>query len=197
MSAAKSHHDYNYITEFQIWRGNREFECQFFSMSQPPLDLIYVGTNTTNATSSHLELCYVGTITPNTKPLTRPVESSKHNEKDIHHCHNHHRDNLIIPMTTNTENPKSRGAIKGKIIGKAWNRTRNKHCHATLICISKVTIKGRYAISRRFIRKNDPIKLCKKLTEKLMMTGYKSNIIRIKLDKYPLHRRIYFPTFIE
>ena len=29
------------------------------------------------------------------------------------------------------------------------------------------------------------------------MTGYKSNIIRFKMDKDPLQRRIYFLTFID
>ena len=28
MSAAKSDHDYNYKTEFQIWKENKEFELQ-------------------------------------------------------------------------------------------------------------------------------------------------------------------------
>ena len=30
MSVAKSDHDYNYKTDFEIWRDNQEFECQFF-----------------------------------------------------------------------------------------------------------------------------------------------------------------------
>ena len=33
VSEAKSDHDYNYKTEFQIWKENKEFERQFFSMS--------------------------------------------------------------------------------------------------------------------------------------------------------------------
>ena len=45
--------------------------------------------------------------------------------------------------------------------------------------------------------KNDPIKLCKKLTEKLLTTTYKSKIIKFKLDKDLLQRRIFFLTFLE
>ena len=33
MSAAKSDHDYNYKTEFQIWKENKEFERQNISIS--------------------------------------------------------------------------------------------------------------------------------------------------------------------
>ena len=46
-------------------------------------------------------------------------------------------------------------------------------------------------------RKNDPIKLCARLTAKLMTTVYKSKIIRLKIDKDPLQRQIYFLTFVE
>ena len=52
-------------------------------------------------------------------------------------------------------------------------------------------------VQRRAIRKNDPIKLCARLTEKLLTEAYKSNIIRFKLDEDPLQRRIYFVTFVE
>ena len=46
-------------------------------------------------------------------------------------------------------------------------------------------------------RKNDPIRLCATLTEKLLTTAYKSNIIRFKMDEDPLQRRIYFLTSID
>ena len=45
---------------------------------------------------------------------------------------------------------------------------------------------------RKSDRKNDPIKLCAHLTAKLLMTAYKSKIIRFKMDEDPLQRRIYF-----
>ena len=43
--------------------------------------------------------------------------------------------------------------------------------------------------------KNDPIKLCSKLTAKFLMTAYKTKIIKFKMDEDPLHIRIYFLTF--
>ena len=46
-------------------------------------------------------------------------------------------------------------------------------------------------------RKEDPIRLCATLTEKLLTTAYKSKTIRFKLDEDPLQRRIYFLTFID
>ena len=45
--------------------------------------------------------------------------------------------------------------------------------------------------------KKDPIRLCATLTEKLLTTAYKSNIIRFKMDEDPLQHRIYFLTFVE
>ena len=48
MTATKSDHEYNYKTEFQIWKYNKEFERQNISISQPPFDLIPIVTNTTN-----------------------------------------------------------------------------------------------------------------------------------------------------
>ena len=46
-------------------------------------------------------------------------------------------------------------------------------------------------------RKEDLIRLCATLTEKLLTTAFKSKIIRFKMDEDPLHRRIYFLTFID
>ena len=62
----------------------------------------------------------------------------------------------------------------------------------------KVIIKTRDAIKIRAIRKKrDPIKLCAKLTAKLLTTAYKSNIITSNIDEDPLQSRISFITFIE
>ena len=49
ISVAKLDHNYNYKTEFQIWKVNKEFELQNILMSWPPLDLTTIGTNMTNA----------------------------------------------------------------------------------------------------------------------------------------------------
>ena len=46
-------------------------------------------------------------------------------------------------------------------------------------------------------RKNDPIRLCATLTEKLLTTAYKLKIIRFKMDEDPLQRRICFLTFVD
>ena len=46
MSTKNSDHDYNYKTDFEIWRGNQEFERQKISMIWPPLDSTPIGPNT-------------------------------------------------------------------------------------------------------------------------------------------------------
>ena len=50
-------------------------------MSQPPLDSTPIGANTTNVTTSQLELTPIGTKTPEPAPLTQPMESSKRKVK--------------------------------------------------------------------------------------------------------------------
>ena len=45
--------------------------------------------------------------------------------------------------------------------------------------------------------KKDPIKLCENLMAKLLMTAYKSNIMKFKLDEDPLQCRNYLITFVE
>ena len=64
MSEAKSDHDYNYKTEFQICKENKEFERQIIFMSRPPLDSTHIDTNTTNTKISHLYSTPVGTKMP-------------------------------------------------------------------------------------------------------------------------------------
>ena len=50
---------------------------------------------------------------------------------------------------------------------------------------------------RKSDRKNNPIKLCARLTAKFLTTAYKSKIIRLKMDEDLLQHRIYFLTFLE
>ena len=50
---------------------------------------------------------------------------------------------------------------------------------------------------RRAIGKKKPIKLCSRLTEKLLTASYESKIIKFKLDEDPLQSRICFLIFIE
>ena len=70
MSEEKSDHDYNYKTEFQIGKDNKEFERQNILISPPHLDLTPIGTNTTNAKISHLDSTHVGKKTTYPKPVT-------------------------------------------------------------------------------------------------------------------------------
>ena len=73
VSEARSYYDYNYETEFQIWKENKEFEHQNISMSRPPLDLTPIGNNTPNAKISHLDLTPVGMKTLDPKPQVLPT----------------------------------------------------------------------------------------------------------------------------
>ena len=50
---------------------------------------------------------------------------------------------------------------------------------------------------KKIHRKKDPIKICARLTAKLLILAYKSKIIKFKLYEDPLMRWIYFLTFVE
>ena len=60
MSTSKSDHDYNYKTDFEIWRENKECERQNISMILQPLESTPIDTNTTNTKTSHFDLNPVG-----------------------------------------------------------------------------------------------------------------------------------------
>ena len=62
---------------------------------------------------------------------------------------------------------------------------------------SDYKIKIRDKNKRYCKNKRDPIKLCAKLTEKLLTTAYKLKVLKFKLDEDTLHNRICFLTFIE
>ena len=70
MSKAKSDHDYNYKTEFQIWKENKKIERQMFLMSPPPLDLTPIDTNRTNENISHFDSTPIGKKTTEPRTLT-------------------------------------------------------------------------------------------------------------------------------
>ena len=71
MSAAESYHNYNYKTDFEIWREDQEFERQNILMSPKSLDSTPIDMNTKNAKTSHLDSTPVGTKPPDPKLLTR------------------------------------------------------------------------------------------------------------------------------
>ena len=81
MSEAKSENDYSNKTYFEILRQSQKFERQNISMSRPPLKLTPIGTNMSNVTTSHLDLTHIGKKTPDPKPLTQPIDLSKHKGK--------------------------------------------------------------------------------------------------------------------
>ena len=81
MSASKSDHDYNYKTDFEIWRENQEFGRNCFDESTTfVLDSYRYKHN--KYKTSHLYLNHVGKKTPYPKQLTLPTESSERNKKE-------------------------------------------------------------------------------------------------------------------
>ena len=177
-------------------------------MNQPPLELTTIGTNITNITNiktSHLELTPIGTKTPYPKQLTPPTDSSKRKKKA-----QISEDPDTYPSLSNSSSSKSdssddRKYSKYNSKRHDKNKKRRKHTKQELSDSSSRNYDSSGEIDyRRKIRnkkkshqKKEPIKLCAKLTAKLLTTSYKLKIITFKIDEYPLQRRIYFLTFVE
>ena len=77
------------------------------------------------------------------------------------------------------------------------NMTCQTHLQVMTLILPMTVITDASDAKIRNMGKNDLIKLCPTLTEKLLTTAYKSNIIRFKMNEDPLQRRIYFLTFAE
>ena len=100
-------------------------------------------------------------------------------------------------MTANTENLKARDVIQKK---KRQKRTKQDSSYSLLSdsdSSGKIDYKIKRLKKKKSYQKNYHIKLCAKLTAKLLTTAYKSKIIKFKFDGDPFQRQIYFLTFIE
>ena len=88
MSGTRSELNYSYKTNFGIRRENQDFGRRNNLMSQPPLESPRFGTNTTNITTSPIDLIPVGRKTPDPTPQkhltnfsTQPTDYSKRKVK--------------------------------------------------------------------------------------------------------------------
>ena len=99
-------------------------------------------------------------------------------------------------MIENTANQKANNAIK-----KKHQKRKKQESPESFLRYSDLSKESDYKSKRcnkkTSYQKRDHIKLCAKLTAKLLTTAYKSKIIKLKLGKDPLQRCIYIFTFIE
>ena len=160
-------------------------------MSRPTLDLTTLGINTTNKTTSPIDLIPVRTKTPDPTPLTRPTEFPEQNRK------------AHVPDDLNSDPSLSDSSSKKKKRDKKKKRRKHKTDYFSDQSLSGDSdssynsVYRRKRCKRKSDRGNDPIKLCACLTAKLLTTAPKSKIIRFKMDEDPPQRRIYFLTFVE
>ena len=75
LSRTTSEKSHSYKTYFVTRRENKDFGRQIISMSRPSLESTPFGTNTTNGTTSIIDLIPVRTKTPDPTPLTRLPDS--------------------------------------------------------------------------------------------------------------------------
>ena len=74
VSKKKANNHHNLKIDFETRRRNHYFGCQNDPMSRPTLDSTPLGKNTTNGTTSPIDLIPVGTKTSDPTPLIRPTE---------------------------------------------------------------------------------------------------------------------------
>ena len=104
---------------------------------------------------------------------------------------------MIQPMIAISENPKERSVIKRKKRQKHNKQDSSDSSPSNSDSSNGSNYRRKRHKKKMIHRKKDPIKLCTRLTEKLLTIAYKSNIIKFKLDEDPIQRRIYFLTFVE
>ena len=84
MSGTRPEQKYNSKSDFETRRGgvvHQDFGCQNISMSQPPLELTPLGTNTSNGTTSPIDLILVEKKSPEPTILTLPMYLPEKNRK--------------------------------------------------------------------------------------------------------------------
>ena len=102
---------------------------------------------------------------------------------------------MILQMVSIAVNQKEINDLQIKNVGNKTNRTSQTNHRAILIRL--ITVNTDTSNVKRRAIKNNPIKLCARLTAKLLMTAYKSKIFKFNIYEDPIWRRIYFFTFVE
>ena len=203
---AKNH--YSLKSDFERRRKIQDFGRQNNPMSRPTLDLTPIGKNTTNGTTSPIDSIPVGTKCQILRQILRhwhdqrswqnKIENRTYQgtRTQIHHRQNYHQRNIITWMIVVLVNQGKRNEIRRK----RQKDKRDDLSEPSSSDDSDLSYNIYYRCKRRKRKiewKQNPIKLCARLTEKLLTTSNKSKIIRFKMDKDPLHRRIYFLTCVE
>ena len=190
---------------------NQYFGRQTISMSRPPLDSTPFGKNKTNRTTSPIYSVPVRKKnpyhTPQTQPTyfpTQPIYSSEPKGKAQVPA-DPDPDPSLSDSSSNKYNflndNNSSKSNKNKR-DKKKNRRKHKKRDSSDSSLSDSdssddSDERHKQQKKKSHRKKDPIKLCSRLTEKLLATAYKSKTIMFKLDEDPLQRRIYFFTLVE
>ena len=131
--------------------------------------------------------------------LTRSTDNSKHEE--THKPEENQDPEPSLSDSSETSSLDSRAKKKKLKKKKKRRKHRKDDSSDPYLSDNSDSFNGSHYRRKRHKNKKhwkkDPIKLCATLTEKLLTTAYKSNIIRFKMDEDPLQRRIYFLIFVE
>ena len=123
---AKNH--YNFKSEFEIRRDKllyQYFGCQNDPTSRPPLELIHLGTNTTNGTTSPSDSIPVGTKLPKPISPSLPTDLPGDPDPDPSLSDSSKKYNLSNDTNSSKSNKKKRN--KKKSVRKKRNVTRQTH----------------------------------------------------------------------
>ena len=92
---------------------------------------------------------------------------------------------------------KSKGRVKKKKRPKHMKQNLSDSSSSNSDSFNDSEYRRKRRKNKKIHQKKDPIKLCTKITAKLLTPAYKSNFIKFKLDEDLLKRRIYVLTFVE
>ena len=114
-----------------------------------------------------------------------------------HHRQTHHRTNLIFWRIEIPVNQLNRKFDKKKNCRKHRKDDSSDPSSSNDSDSADDSDYRRKRHKEKSHHEKDTIKLCACLTEKLLTTAYKLNIISFKMNEDQLQRRIYFLTFLE
>ena len=158
-------------------------------MSQPTFDLTPLGKNTTNRTTSPIDSIPVGAKIPSayaTDTTNRTVRAKCKSARTRRTGSRPITVRLIIKKSNSSKDSNSSKSIKEKIDKKKKRCKQNKnYASDSLSSDSDLSDNNDYRRKQRkkkSHRKKDSIKLCARLTVKLLKIAYKSKIVRFKMD---------------
>ena len=154
VSGTKAKNQYNFKIEFETRREKMEdqdFGRKNNCMSRPTLDSTPLGTNTTNGTTSHIDLIPARTKTPEPTPLALPTNLP--GGRDVHPSLSDSSRKYNLSNDTNSSISKKKKRDKKQSIRNTRKITRMTQHQVTILIRPTIVITDANNVRGRAIRK--------------------------------------------